>query len=193
VIRAGALRVRFNDRTVLDFPALEIRPTERLGIRGPNGSGKSTLLRVLAGLLAPDAGMIAGLPPRGRTVLVHQRPYFFRGTAADNVAYALRLHRRPAAEAMGWLERVGAGHLARRHAKVLSEGERRRVALARALAVRPELLLLDETLAPLDEEGRETVLGVLGEWEGAWLLAAPDLEAVPVERILELNPRGGGG
>jgi len=189
MIRIEGLRVRFDDQTVLDLPDLELRDRERIGICGPNGSGKSTLLRVVAGLLVPEAGAIVGLPPRGRTVLVHQRPYILRGTAADNVAYALHLHRRPAAEAATWLERVGAGHLAHRPAKALSGGEQRRVALARALAVRPELLLLDETLAPLDEEGRKLVLGLLEGFEGAWLLAAPALDAVPVDRTVNLSPR----
>ena len=136
---------------------LEIAPGDRLGVIGPNGSGKSTLLRVLAGLLEPTAGTVEGLPPPGRVVLVHQRPYLFRGTALANVSFALRAQHRGVREAREWLGRLDATHLAGRPARALSGGERRRVAVARALAARPDVLLLDEPLAALDVPGRQAV------------------------------------
>jgi ABC-type sulfate/molybdate transport systems ATPase subunit len=123
-------------------------------------------------------------------VLVHQRPHLLRGTARDNVAYALRLHRRSRREAVEWLDRVGAGHLADRRANDLSGGERRRVAIARALAVRPRLLLLDEPLSALDAEGVEAVQGMVEEFEGTLVLCAPALDGPALSRTLTLSVTG---
>lgn len=187
MIRVRDLEVRFNGVVALRLPTLDLAAGERLGICGPNGSGKTTLLRVLAGLLAPTEGQVSGVPPPGRTVLVHQQPYFFRGTARANVAFALRLKGRPAADADGWLDRLGIARLADRTAKVLSAGERRRVALARALAAAPQVLLLDEPFAALDDEGRETVSAALEDFRGALVIAAPHLDDAPVDRIVELG------
>jgi ABC-type nitrate/sulfonate/bicarbonate transport system ATPase subunit len=181
------LCVRFGSVRALQLEHLEIGDRDRVGVQGPNGCGKSTLLRVLAGLLPPSSGKVDGLLRPGRMVLVHQRPFFFRGTARDNVVYALRLHHRPASEAMEWLERLGAGHLSDRWAKALSGGERRRVAIARALATQPEALLLDESFAALDEEGIATVRSVLEEFDGTLVCAAPELGDEPVERVVKLH------
>jgi ABC-type sulfate/molybdate transport systems ATPase subunit len=174
VIRLRDIEMRFQDVRALSLPALDIAPGEHLGITGPNGSGKSTLLRILAGLLTPTSGTVDGLPPPGRTVLVHQRPWLFRGTARDNVVYALKIHRRSPRESDGLLERMGAGHLAERRANDLSGGERRRVAIARALATRPEFLLLDEPLAALDEPGIAALSRVIGDFTATLVVAAPD-------------------
>jgi len=187
MMRVHDLTVRFGDVCALSLPALEIERGERVGIRGPNGSGKSTLLRTLAGLQRPTTGSVEGVPPPGRAVLVHQRPHFFRGTARENVAYALRLHGRDADEAGALLEQLGAGRLADREARTLSGGERRRVAIARALATRPELLLLDEPFAALDVEGLGTVRHALAAYEGTLVIAAPDLSDGDVQRVVELE------
>lgn len=181
------LCVRFGDVTALRLQSLEIGRGERLGIAGRNGCGKSTLLRVLAGLQAPTEGMLHGLPPPGRTVLVHQRPWMLQGSAEDNVAYALTLQRRPASQAQHWLAALGATHLARRRAKDLSGGERRRVAIARGLAAQPELLLLDEPFAALDEAGIEQVGLALAEFGGTLVIAAPTMEHAPVQRVVTLE------
>jgi ABC-type multidrug transport system ATPase subunit len=186
VIRLRDIEMRFNDVHALSLPALDVEEGERLGIRGRNGSGKSTLTRILAGLLRPTSGTVEGLPPPGRAVLVHQRPYLFRGTARDNVAYALRLQRRPVREALGWLDRLEAGHVADRRAKDLSGGERRRVAIARALATRPRLLLLDEPLAALDATGVEALRGALESYEGTLVVTAPELDGLELGRVVEL-------
>jgi ABC-type multidrug transport system ATPase subunit len=182
--------MRFGNVHALTLPELDIGEGERLGIRGRNGSGKSTLLRILAGLLRPSSGTVEGLPPPGCNVLVHQRPYLFRGTARDNVAYALRLHRRPAREAVEWLDRLGARHLAERRARDLSGGERRRVAVARALACRPRLLLLDEPFASLDAPGIRALRGALESYEGALIVAAPELDCLELARILDVVAPG---
>jgi len=184
VIRAQGLVVRLDGVEALRLDALEVGEGERVGVRGPNGSGKTTLLRVLAGLLEPTEGTV--VTPR-RTVLVHQQPYLFRGTARENVAYALNLNGRPAGEAGEWLARLAADAFADRPASTLSEGERRRVAIARALATHPEALLLDEPYAALDAAGIATVTSVLRAFEGTLLIAAPDLEGAPVQRVLAVR------
>lgn len=182
MIRLHQIEMRFGRVCALSLPELEIADGERLGIRGHNGSGKSTLLRILASLLHPTSGTVEGLPPPGRAVLVHQRPYLLRGTAQDNVAYALRLHQRPTTEATDWLERLGADHLADQQANTLSGGERRRVALARALATHPDLLLLDEPFAALDEPGADVLCRAIEAYDGTLVVAAPALEGVPFTR-----------
>jgi NitT/TauT family transport system ATP-binding protein len=188
VIRVRNLAVRFNGVEGLRLDTLDIAANERIGVCGPNGSGKTTLLRVLAGLLAPTRGEVAGVPPPGRTVLVHQHPYFFRGTARGNVVFALRLKRRPPAEADMWLDRLGIRRLADRTAQVLSAGERRRVAVARALAAAPEVLLLDEPFAALDDEGCASLREALEDFKGTLIIAAPHVDDAPVDRVVELGP-----
>ena len=186
MIRLEQVEMRFGKVHALSLPALEIARGECLGIQGTNGCGKSTLLRILAGLLRPTSGRVEGLPPRGRAVLVHQRPHLLRGTAQENVFYALRLHRRPRTEAAAWLAALGAAHLADRQASTLSGGERRRIAIARALATHPELLLLDEPFAALDEEGTTLLRQAMAEFDGTLVVAAPDLQGVPLTRQVEL-------
>ncbi len=185
MIRLQGLVVRFGPVVAVDLPALEIGEHERVGVEGPNGSGKSTLLRVLAGLQEPTSGRLEGVP--GGAVLVHQRPYLFRGTARSEVAWALRLHGHPVGEAEALLDRLGAAHLADRSTRDLSGGERQRVALARALATRPRLLLLDEPLAALDGDGAERVAAILDDHAGALVYAAPHLGGIPVDRVVRLG------
>jgi len=191
VIRLRDVEMRFRDVRALALPALDLEEGERLGVTGPNGSGKSTLMRILAGLLRPTRGSVEGLLRPGRAVLVHQRPHLLRGTARDNVAYALRLHRRPVREAGEWLDRLGAAHIAGRTAGDLSGGERRRVAIARALAVRPRLLLLDEPFAALDAAGVAAVRREIADFRETLVLAAPELEGADIARtvVLEASAR----
>ena len=188
MMRLEGVFVRFGEVVALASTNLELEPGAKLGVRGPNGSGKSTLLRVLAGLQPVSEGRVEGLVAGGRCVLVHQRPHLFRGTPRSNVAYALRLAGRPANEALGWLERLGAGHLADRSVAGLSGGERRRVAIARALARGPEVLLLDEPFAGLDEPGRIAVSAACEAFQGTLVIAAPGLNHAPVTRMQELSP-----
>lgn len=126
-------------------------------LMGPNGAGKSLLLRLVHGLLAPTAGSISwgGRAPdsdvRRRQALVFQKPVLLRRSVAENIDFVLRLSgRADAACRDALLQRVGLGHLARQPARRLSGGEQQRLALARALAVDPEVLLLDEPTASLD-------------------------------------------
>lgn len=125
-------------------------------ILGPNGAGKSVLLRLLHGLLRPTAGTLRWSLPeteaRRRQAMVFQRPVMLRRSARANVAYPLRLAGMDGAEtaAQAALERVGLAPLAERPARLLSGGEQQRLALARAWALAPEVLFLDEPTAALD-------------------------------------------
>lgn len=127
-------------------------------IMGPNGAGKSVLLRLLAGLMRPDGGSVrwAGrVPDRTRTPrlgFVFQQPVLLRRSALANVRFVLKggSRRSRSDRAMAALSRAGLVHLADSPARLLSGGEQQRLALARALAPEPEVLLLDEPCANLD-------------------------------------------
>ena len=128
-------------------------------VLGPNGAGKSLLLRLCHGLLQPETGMITwgGLPPepaRRHQAMVFQRPVLLRRTAAGNIAYALAAKGVPRGERAALVEaalaRAGLNRLRDRPARVLSGGEQQRLALARALALKPQALLLDEPTSNLD-------------------------------------------
>ena len=171
------VQVRFGLRLALDIDELAI-PAGRLHIlMGPNGSGKSTLLGVLAFLRKPDGGRVefGGVPVRWtrkelgmlrkRATLLHQNSYLFSGTVMANVGFGLRLRGAKQAEIRGSVEQalalVGLAGFETRDAAQLSGGEARRVALARALACRPQVLLLDEPLAYVDEESADIIEGLI--------------------------------
>jgi tungstate transport system ATP-binding protein len=146
-------------RRIIDGVSLVIAPGSRTVILGPNGAGKSVLLRLCHGLLAPTSGEILwSQPDRARDprrqAMVFQRPVMLRRSALANVAYGLKVAGAGAAErdaqARAALDRVGLAHLADRPARVLSGGEQQRLALARAWALNPEVLFLDEPTANLD-------------------------------------------
>ena len=153
----------YGGRTVLRIDRLEVAAGDALCLVGPTGAGKSTLLRLLAGVEAPTAGRLwfAGRPVGGRdwplelrrrVTLVFQRPLLLAGSVRANVEYGLRLRgvraRGPRVQAA--LDRLGLAPLASQAARSLSGGETQLVALARALALEPEALLLDEPTAHLD-------------------------------------------
>jgi tungstate transport system ATP-binding protein len=133
-------------------------------ILGPNGAGKSTLLRILHGLLAPTAGRVrwaAGEARPRAQAMVFQRPVMLRRSALANVAYALDLAGvdgdARTARALAALRRVGLEAIAGRSARVLSGGEQQRLALARAWALEPAILFLDEPTASLDPAAARNV------------------------------------
>lgn len=146
-------------RTIVQGISVEIDAGARTIIVGPNGAGKSVLMRLCHGLLTPITGRVvwrgAGVGAVGRRqAMVFQRPVMLRRSALANVEYALAMHDVPRGErrrlARDAIERVGLAHLADRPARVLSGGEQQRLALARAWALRPEVLFLDEPTASLD-------------------------------------------
>ena len=168
MIEARGIVKRFGAFTALDGVSVDVPTGSLTALLGPSGSGKSTLLRVIAGLEQPDAGEVSldgedvtRLPPQSRGVgFVFQHYAAFKHmTVWDNVAFGLTIRRRPRGEIKQrvneLLELVQLTGLAKRYPAQLSGGQRQRMGLARALAVDPKVLLLDEPFGALDARVRK--------------------------------------
>ncbi|HET7790756.1 MAG TPA: ABC transporter ATP-binding protein [Gemmatimonadales bacterium] len=171
---------RYAGRLVLDLDRFLVPDRSAVAIVGHNGSGKSTLLRLLASLESPSEGVVRfdGRPAAGerrRVTLVEQRPVLFRGTVRENIAYGLRARGRRASEIERQVsrvsERLGLSALLGRRRQQLSEGEVQRVAVARALAIEPDVLLLDEPAASADRAASQALYRALDEERRARPLA----------------------
>lgn len=170
-IQLRGCRVVRDGRVVLDIPELDVPTGRTTALIGPNGAGKSTLLRVLQLLIRPERGelLLDGAPmqrdpitTRRRMAAAFQEPLLLSMSVRANVELGLRLRRMPRAPRRArvrhWLDRFGVGHLADRHAHDVSGGEAQRVSLARAFALEPEVLLLDEPFAALDAPTRSDLI-----------------------------------
>ncbi|MCF6204227.1 MAG: energy-coupling factor ABC transporter ATP-binding protein [Methylococcaceae bacterium] len=160
------LQFAYAKKTVLEIEQLEISANNVTALLGNNGAGKSTLLKLLAFLESPQQGQLlfkgknsntsSLLSLRKRVVLVAQKPYLLKGTVLDNVLLGLKFRSIPYQQAKKQaneaLEQVGIASFSSRHVAKLSGGEAQKVALARALALKPEVLLLDEPFTHLDQE-----------------------------------------
>ena len=181
IIALEGVVLRYGRHEALRQVDLRIVPGERIAFVGANGSGKSTLLRVLHGLLAPSAGVrregaVAGRPLR--FAMLFQRPFLLRLSVQANLRLALWLGGWRGASARQRcrlaLQRVGLASEADRPARALSGGQQQRLALARAWALQPDVLLVDEPTASLDPSAKREVEHLLAEFaeQGTTLLMA---------------------
>ncbi len=166
---------RFDTTTALEGISLEIEPGESLALIGPNGAGKTTILKILGGLLMPSAGEVRfdGDLARGEVLeklrlhatMVFQKPVLFGTTVYKNVAYGLRVRGLPenqvSERVLDALGLVQMEDFADRQARNLSGGEQKRVNLAMAIAIDPQILLLDEPTSYLDALGTKIVEGFI--------------------------------
>ena len=162
-------------KRLIDIAALTLAPGALTCVMGPNGAGKSLLLRLIAGLIAPTGGRLsyagAASPERNRVALVFQRPVLLRRSVAANLDHALATYGVPKAERReriaGLLAEAQLVDLADRPARVLSGGEQQRLAMIRASAARPDLLLLDEPTASLDPQSTGMIEAMIRRTAGA--------------------------
>ena len=207
VLEVIGVTKHFGAKVVLDDVTFHVPIGEFLCLCGPNGAGKSTLLKAILGLIEPDKGSIriAGLPAReGRSKIgyVPQRKAFDRDFPASPLEvivanlrgrWPLRITKSERDVAMSMLEKTGAASLADARMRDLSGGETQRVFLARALATKPDLLILDEPTAGVDVGGRAAIVDLMAEISGsdsiAAILVTHNLQAVArcAERVVYLE------
>ena len=187
MIAVDSVTKRFGDFTALEDVSLDVPEGSLTALLGPSGSGKSTLLRVVAGLETPDTGTVVlegadvtRVPAQRRGIgFVFQHYAAFKHmTVRENVAFGPKVRKRPKAEVAAKVDEllalVGLDGFAARYPSQLSGGQRQRMALARALAVEPRVLLLDEPFGALDANVRAELR--------AWLRRLH--ERVPVTTVL---------
>ena len=200
IVRISCVRHTYEDGTTVHLCGLDFvaHRGERVAVLGPNGSGKTTMLFHVLGLLRPEEGSVTvfGARPadewpkirrRVGVVLQNVDEQLLAPTVFDDVAFSPRQYGLPepeaAAKARAALEMLGIEHLARRVPHNLSGGEKRKVALAGALAMEPELLVLDEPFEGLDPVSRTSLLGLLGRLSAdrgvTTILSTHDIDTVP--------------
>ena len=208
ILEGENIRVSRGGTLLLDIPSLQIREGEILSLIGPNGAGKTTLLQTLAYLLKPFQGEIffkekkvnsnhSAFEYRRKLAMVFQEPLLFDTTVFENVASGLKIRGMKGAlireKVRDNLDRLGIGHLSDRSARTLSGGEAQRASLARAFAIGPDVLLLDEPFANLDPPSRESLIEdlerILKKTQTTAIFATHDrLEALRLsDRIAVMN------
>jgi tungstate transport system ATP-binding protein len=196
------LKKSYGQRAILDIGALALARGASYLMTGNNGAGKTTLLRILAGLepaeiracsfegvAVPANEIVSRLSPR--VLYMHQQPYLFSSSVAANIAYGLKaaqvphhLQQERVAEAMTW---AGVDHIAHVAPHRLSGGEKQRVALARAKVLNPDVLLLDEPTANLDEAARIQVNSLIRQMcdnNHCVVIATHDPELIALEKAV---------
>lgn len=209
LFRLQNLHKSHGDRLLLDIAHLEFARGATYLLLGENGAGKTTLLRMIAGLESADSGAFqfdgvaynntaerAALAPR--LIYVHQHSYLFNTSVAENIGYGLRLRGAPKAEreALVAAEMVWAGitHLRDVPPHKLSGGEKQRVAMARARVLKPELLLLDEPTANLDDAARAQVGELIAHMRDAnncVVIATHDHDLMDLQDVVKCRMEGG--
>ncbi len=205
-VTAVGISVSFDGHRVLREVTMHADAGDVVALLGASGSGKSTLLRVVAGLVAPDAGTVTiggddmgGVPThrRGIGMVFQDNQLFPHRTTIENVEFGLKLagvdrrSRRERAEE--WLDRVGLGGFGPRPVTELSGGEAKRVALARTLVVEPPVVLLDEPLTGLDRELHDQLIvelaGLLHDTASTAILVTHDVDeaAALADRVMRLE------
>lgn len=174
VLEGRGISVTYGNRKVLDVPSIQVVSNKVLALIGPNGSGKTTLLLCLSLLLKPNTGEIlyeghtvpggkSTMQTRRRFAVAFQEPLLLNMSVRENVILGLKLRGIKGEGAnrrsQYWLERFGVDHLAKQNARTLSGGEAQRSNLARAFALQPEILFLDEPFAAVDTPTRQALFG----------------------------------
>ncbi len=168
----------YSKKPVIDIEQLKIPTNTVIALLGKNGAGKSTFLKLLAFLEKPQQGRIkfhsvdthssALFRLRKKVVMVTQKPYLLRGTVLDNVLLGLKFRSLPLGiakkQAIQTLEQVGICYLQNKQASTLSGGEAQKVALARALVLQPEVLLLDEPFSHLDQDSIQHLCSLIKQY-----------------------------
>ena len=162
MLRLHDVSLRFGDRQILDGCSLRLEKGQRLALMGPSGCGKTTLARIALSLLLPDSGKVeTGFE---RMAAVFQEPRLLPWlTAEENVNLVLSDSADTLPQARAWLERLELGDAAALYPSELSGGMQQRLSIARALAVQPELLIMDEAFKGMDEELKGRVLRVVDD------------------------------
>jgi len=200
VLRVRDLAVGYGAEPVIEGVNLEVAPGKFVSLVGPSGSGKTSILRTVSGLLTPRSGGIELNGSRESLGFLFQDDALLPWrTARENVALGLRIRKLPTkaaeSEADAWLARLGLGGFGERFPHELSGGQRKRVAIAQILALKPKLLLMDEPFASLDAIVRTRITQELLNWVErehlSVLLVTHDLEeALTVSDTVYLLSQG---
>ena len=171
------ITLRFEQKTVLDKCSLRLHPGERIALMGPSGCGKTSLLRVALGLQMPDSGSVSCTFESVAAVFQEPRLLPWR-TAAENVNLVLSDRAETMPEALNWLDKLELSDAQALYPAELSGGMQQRLSIARALASRPTLLVMDEPFKAMDDKLNERVIrAVAASVGGAALLLVTHSEA----------------